>query len=252
MNFPTPSSSIVGGIASRLREAVGHSIHGSAQVSVLYSGGLDSSLVACVARDLARVELVTVGVRGSSDLSAAESGSHVLDLPWAPRIIDLTDIQRVLLAGHASLANASRASRAVLVGTVLGAEAANCPVVLCGQGADELFLGYAHFDGLSPEDTSKRRQEDLDRLLGDDWPRAVELSRSHSKELRAPFLAPEFLINAREIAIERLRAGAGRKPLLRAVAMEMGVPEELIARPKKAFQYGSGIERLMKSLRTAG
>jgi asparagine synthase (glutamine-hydrolysing) len=247
-----PSPSVVGGTASSFREAMVHAVRGSPRVSVLYSGGLDSSLVAYAARDLVRVQLVTVGVRGSHDVSAAEKGSQVLGLPWTLRTIGLADVQRVLLSDHASLNHASRASRSVLVGTVLAAEAARDPVVLCGQGADELFLGYAHFDGLSPADTAKRRQEDLDRLLGDDWPRAVELARSRGRELRTPFLAPEFLSYARKISLAKLRAGDGRKPLLRAVAMEMGVPEELVARPKKAFQYGSGIERLMKFRRAGG
>lgn len=252
MNAAATSPPIVRGVVSRLHQAMTVVLRGSPRVSVLYSGGLDSSLVASVAGEISSVELVTVGVRGSPDLTAAERGARALDLAWTDRTIERSDIERVLRSDNSLLADANRASRAVLVGLALALEVASHPRVLCGQGADELFLGYAHFEGLSAADTRRKQQEDLDRLLGSDWPRSVRLAQTRGKDLRSPYLEPEFLSHARGISIDQLRWGGGRKPLLREVAVEVGVPSELVARPKKAFQYGSGIERLMRSLPMPG
>lgn len=37
-----------------------------------------------------------------------------------------------------------------------------------------------------------------------------------------------------------------RKCILREVASQMGVPPEIVKRPKKAAQYGSGIHKILK------
>jgi len=37
-----------------------------------------------------------------------------------------------------------------------------------------------------------------------------------------------------------------RKCILREVAFELGVPSEIVKRPKKAAQYGSGIDKILR------
>lgn len=217
------------------------------RVAVLYSGGVDSSLVAAGALERAQVELVTVGVRDSADLRAAEDGARLLELPWIHREVVRSDIDRTVEAETVTLAGADPTSQAVLIGLALALEATPSSRVLCGQGADELFLGYAHFQGLSPDATGTRRTEDLRRLRNDDWPRSVTLARRRGRVLVSPFLDPDFVEYAVSLPIGRLREGSGRKPLLRELAKRAGVPLELVRRPKKAFQYGSGIERLLRA-----
>ena len=239
-------------LASKLRGAMARIVGKAPRVTVLYSGGVDSSLVARAASELTAVGLVSVGTQGSIDLSAAESGSRLLNLPWTYRTVEQTDIRRLLLEDPKEWNRVRPVSRAVLVGTALAIEAASDSTLLCGQGADELFLGYAHFEDLSAAKAADRREQDIEALLGDTWPRSVELARRRGRLLRSPFVEPEFLHCARGISIDQLRAGGGRKPLLRSLAREMLVPEPLAARPKKAFQYGSGIDRLLRSFPAGG
>lgn len=225
-----------------LRRCVG----GAQRLTVLYSGGLDSSLVAAGVRGLAQVELVTLGAAGSHDLVAAERGARILELPWRSRTLTKHDVEGALARNESLLAESRSTSQAVLVGISLALDSSSDPLVACGQGADELFLGYAHFERLSREEASQRRDKDLEQLLREDWPRSQALARSRGKSLVSPFLDPEFLEVARGLSIDDLQAGAGRKPFLRALAERLGLPDELVTRPKKAFQYGSGIERLLR------
>lgn len=234
-------------LAEQWRTAIRRAVGGAPRLAVLYSGGVDSSLVATGAREWADVKLVTVGVHGCADLRAAEEGALLLELPWVHREVLPSDVNRVLSAERTTLAGASLASQSVLIGLAIALETSPESRVICGQGADELFLGYAHFQGLSPDATRARRSEDLRRLQNEDWPRSLSLARRPGRSLASPFLDLEFVEYALGIPVERLREGSGRKPLLRELALRSGVPVELVYRPKRAFQYGSGIQRLLRN-----
>jgi len=229
-------------------EALHRVVGERSRLSVLYSGGLDSSMVAWGVRDLAEVELVTIGVPDSSDLVAAKEGAHALKLPWVHRAIDRHDVERILLADRPVFVGRTRISRAVLVSTALALETATTDRVVCGQGADELFLGYAHFEGLSSAQATKRREEDLGQLLAEDWPRSVLLAERHGKSLASPFLDSAFRECVESLPVDDLRSGSERKPALRDLARRLGLPAGLAGRPKKAFQYGSGVDKLLRSM----
>lgn len=216
--------------------------------TVLYSGGLDSSLVATAFRDRARVDLVTVGLPGSADLRAAEEGARLLDLPWRGRELSVGDLHRILAQDSEVFGTRPSTSRAVLIGLSLGLEAAQTRCVACGQGADELFLGYAHFDGRSDAEAEPLRQTDLRRLVEADWPCSQQLATRRSRRLESPFLEPLFFQQYSTVPVRELRGGHGRKHLLRELARAAGLPTELVDRPKKAFQYGSGIEKALRRL----
>lgn len=237
-------------IARLWRDAVRRSVGSSGHVSVLFSGGLDSSLVARTARELAGLELVTVGVSGSHDLTAAEDGARELSLPWRPRTIGPPDVDRMWEAHRVEVEGVRPASRAVLIGLALAVETTNTVTVLCGQGADELFLGYAHFSGRAPGEVESRRAADLDKLRREDWPAIQSISGRLGKRIESPFLDHRLMSYVLQLPIGTLQAGGERKRLLRRVALDLGVPERLAARDKKAFQYGSGIERLVRAKRS--
>lgn len=234
-------------IARLWTEAARRAVGDSTRVSVLYSGGLDSSLVAWGARPCQEIELVTVGVEGSFDLIAAERGARLLGLPWTRRAVDRSDAERFMRREKTALDAASEASRPVLLGLGLALESARHPRVLCGQGADELFLGYAHFNGLTSSEADGQRRRDLERLLTEDWPLSVALATRCGKDLRSPFLDAEFLTGVRELPIDQVSSGTARKSMLREIARWLGLPPELVERPKKAFQYGSGLAKLLKA-----
>ncbi|HYK93992.1 MAG TPA: asparagine synthase-related protein, partial [Thermoplasmata archaeon] len=119
--------------------------------------------------------------------------------------------------------------------------------LVTGQGADELFHGYAHFRGLSLADRLSRASADLERLTEHEWPRFQRMSAGAGRQIVAPYLDDEFVRAVQREASSIAVASEGEpKRTLRELARHLGVPAELAARPKKAMQYGSGIGRLVR------
>ena len=72
---------------------------------------------------------------------------------------------------------------------------------------------------------------------------------SNSIELRVPFLDRNVIETAVKTPIKYMlhsNEDKIRKHILREVAYEMGVPEYIAFRPKKAAQYGTGIDKIIK------
>lgn len=234
-------------LLAALREATARAA-GSDGVSVLYSGGLDSSLIAALVRDR-HPTLVAVGLPGAADLRAARTGAAALGLPLTARELTLDDIAGAKARWAPTLVGTDFTGRAVALGIALALTFTETPTVLCGQGADELFLGYAHFRGLDPDDAARRRSADLERLTGTDWPCAQRISTALGRRLGAPFLdAPLREAVLRTEAAAHLPRAGRSKPMLRAIADAAGLPRELVERPKKAFQFGSGIAAALRRL----
>ena len=235
---PDPSQS------QRFFEGFHSEFSGAEESTVLYSGGLDSSLVAfCASHRGGRIRLLSVGTSDSPDRSAAESGARRLGLPHAHRLLRTQEVRRAAESARGELEGAQGPDRAVRVSLILALDAVETRRVWCGQGADELFGGYAHFRGLEPDAANRRRREDLAHLEEDEWPWALEAARRRGLILGTPFLTPAV----REVALT-LRAAQWCTPTrpkgwLRDLARVHGLPPELAERPKRAFQYGSRVHR---------
>jgi asparagine synthase (glutamine-hydrolysing) len=214
--------------------------------TVLFSGGVDSAVVAQAAAHLCPVSLRTVGRAGSEDLRVAERAAQELELPWTGVVVEAPAVGRAV--AHAAIAGRPEPMRSVLASFALALTGDILDPVLVGQGADELFGGYAHYRGLSPEEFLRRQAADWDRLLGSDWPDTVALGRTFGRSLSAPFLDPGFSAVARPLGRPAPPEGEPTKPALREWALHRGVPRSIALRPKKAIQYGSGIAGLVRSL----
>ncbi|HXQ49017.1 MAG TPA: asparagine synthase C-terminal domain-containing protein [Thermoplasmata archaeon] len=214
--------------------------------SLLFSGGVDSGLLAWELRADRAVTLATVGLEGSADLVAAESAARELSLPWARLLVTEDEVLLMARRLDAETRGLSPTARSVEVAFAIAVQKAPRGLVLCGQGADELFFGYAHFRGLDEEGARRRGAADLRDLLTEAWPRSQRVAAALGREVVAPYLAPGFLSAVEAIPVAERRAGPEAKHAFRAFALRRGVPESIALRPKKALQYGTGVDRLLR------
>lgn len=218
-------------------------------VGVLFSGGVDSSLLAWELRRQPEVTLWTMGREGSSDLNAGQHGAQLLGLPWAGIVVGPDQVRSARDRFADALRGLPNVASGVLLSLALAMEGTTPRRLVCGQGADELFLGYTHYAGLSRTAAELRSREDLDRLLETDWPRTQRIAGMAGKEILAPYLTAEFALAARRVPIDLLLPALGPKRFFREWAVRRGLPAELALRPKKALQYGSGVAALARKLR---
>jgi asparagine synthase (glutamine-hydrolysing) len=234
---------------SELTRAIGSALErlpAGSPPSVLFSGGLDSGLLAWELREDPTLLLSTIGLEGSPDLAAAESAARALGLAWSPHIVTASEVLSAAQRIESETRDLGPTARAVDVAFSLAIECAPPGVVLCGQGADELFFGYAHFRGLEPPVAQQRADSDLEYLLTEAWPRARRIAAAAGRQVEAPYLASEFVQAAQAIPLPERLAGPSPKQALRNYARRRGLPDSIALRPKRALQYGTGIDRLLR------
>lgn len=220
-------------------------------IGILYSGGVDSSVLAWELRLRPGVRLYTVGREGSPDLRAGQAGAARMALDWSGITVDPTDVRGTVSRYAPELAELPWVTRTVLVALAVAIDRVPSAHLLCGQAVDELFLGYAHYRGLDTVDAERRSLKDLERLRTVDWPRTQRIATRAGKEIGAPFLSPAFVGAALRVPIELRAAANPPKRFFRDWAIGRGLPSELAERPKRAMQYGSGISATLRAIERA-
>ncbi len=227
---------IIRGLRAALREGSGSADH----LSLAFSGGLDSSVVAALAREVGIPTALTVGYPNAADLANASQAARLLDLDWRPLLLDDELLRREATSLLEAFPDLDAIALSYELPLWILLRRAPSRLIVAGQGADELFGGYARYEGLEPEKLEEALEHDLEALLRETVPREVAMARRHGKELRLPYCHPLVLGPTRALPPTR-RTGPRRKELLRRVAAELGLPSVIVERPKKAAQYGSGV-----------
>ncbi len=234
-------------ILGPLKEAVQGACVREQVVALAFSGGLDSSIIAVLARESAEVHTYTVGYPSTQDLRNAQEASEALDLSWRPiRLNDRALLRdaKALIERFPSLDPVSFSFELPL--WILMRKCAE-RVILSGQGADELFGGYARYMDMEVESLRRAMDVDLQRLLTATLPREDKMARIQGKELRVPYCHAKVISTALSLP-PQVRRGESRKEVLRKVAEMLGLPASLVERPKRAVQYGSGVMKALKAM----
>ena len=228
------------GICEQLRSKLTEAVERNEADGVLLSGGLDTSILAFLAR--ARVGF-TVALKDSpaSDLVYSEKVANLLGiqhkkmefttekaLAVLPQIIGILKTFDLALPNDLSIYFAIKLARENRIDSVM-----------TGDGADELFAGYSYMAELPPKDLGRY----IKKLLQNWHFSANELGRALGVEIRQPFLDEDFVRFALEISPELKVQDRVGKYILRK-SFESLLPAEIVWRRKEPIEYGSGSTKL--------
>ena len=129
-------------------------------ITVAFSGGIDSTLVAFIANKYCNVELIAVGVPGSHDLEAAKSAAKLIGMNI--KIIEVNENEMVDegLEMQEKI-DLSGIEIEFMLPFWIAAKNTTNSILMCGQGADELFGGYARFRKEHADKDLSREVKDL-------------------------------------------------------------------------------------------
>ena len=233
-----------------LKNAVLKRVRGLDRVGVICSGGVDSSLIAKLASLYCEVILYAVGTENSEDLIYAERLAKDLNLKIRKKIISEEEYEEYVFKVAKAIDEVDLMKIGVGIPIYVASEMANedgLKVVLSGQGADELFGGYARHERIyrekGEEELKKELLKDVYNLYKVNLERDDHCTMANGVELRVPFLDEEVVEIALTIPIE-YKMSELRKRILRDVASQY-LPDYIAYRPKKAAQYGSGGEKMI-------
>ncbi len=249
-----------------LVEAIRKRVEGHRRVGVLFSGGVDSVLVARIAVDLCEEVIGYIGgVSGSPDLAHAVEAARAIGLPLRIRELDARAIEELVPETIAAIEDGDLMQVEVAIPMYAALRLARedgIRVMLTGQGADELFAGYEWYPPILAEQGEEALLAamwgDLSNLYRDTLEREDKMSMAHSIELRVPFLDPALITEAMRISpsLKIDTSAKGRDPLRkrihRELALEMGVPRSIAMRLKEGAQHGSGIHSALDKVARQG
>ena len=255
-----------------LYSAVEKRVENISNVGLIFSGGVDSTILAVLLKQIAEnrnnnknsiplnIKLYSVGIENSQDIKFSKEIAEELGLDLKTVIIDENTVKESIKPVLTAIEDDNVMKLGVGMTIYLAAKAMkedNVKVALSGQGADELFGGYnrylKHFEENSLFDAYFALDEeiyhDIANMYHVNLERDDAVSMANGVELRVPFLDKDIIDLALDIpGIYKIKDNEDvlRKHILRDVAKSIGVPDYIADRPKKAAQYGSGINKILK------
>lgn len=233
-----------------LRRAVRDMIPPGIEVGVWLSGGVDSSVVAVLARPMVeRLHAFSAGMAGAPDLVYARQVAEHIGARYYERIYELDDMLAVLekVIYHLESFDAPLVRSAISNYLVAELAGQHVPFVLSGEGGDELFAGYAYQKDCNSEaELTLSVQEAIAALHNTALQRVDRSAAAHHTRAGMPFLHPEVVRYALSIPAHwkiRGRQSMEKWPLRRGLAGEL--PEEIIWRGKVKFWQGVGSAELL-------
>lgn len=236
-----------------LRDSIVASVRKSVEgedVGIACSGGLDSGLVAAIAKDYAdSVTLYTCGAERSHDVLMAEDLSRRLELPWVHAVISKRNTEIRLKEMIAASETFDPFTLSYELQLFCVCREAKQDIILTGQGADEYFMGCAKYVDQPDEDYETLKEAGVRRLLDVSIPCEARIAKHFGKDLRYPYMDPAVLSEIDRIDPSELKPKDmdSRKSVLKEVAADLGYPT-VAERKKKSSQYGSGTTDLVRMI----
>jgi asparagine synthase (glutamine-hydrolysing) len=239
-----------------LEKAVVDRLMSDVPLGTFLSGGLDSSLIAALARPhLDKLHTFSVGVEGSRDLEAARLVARHLDTVHHEYILTVSAILKELpeIIYYLESFDQDLVRSGIPCYFVSKLASDHVKVILTGEGADELFAGYGYYkDVADPDALQQELTRSVTNLHNVNLQRVDRMTMAHSIEGRVPFLDMEMVHVALGIPpelklVSRSNESPREKWILRKTFADL-LPPEIVWRDKEQFDEGSGTAAMLSDV----
>jgi asparagine synthase (glutamine-hydrolysing) len=226
----------------------------NAAEGVFLSGGLDSSIIMLLAKEInPHIEAFTVSMEGGTDLPLAQEVTKYLGVKHHVLMFGEKEIMEILPKAihHIEMFEESCVHGAIANYLAARFVSPYTSCVLTGEGADEFLAGY---DGQFRKGENSEEVACIVDLLSyvahnTALQRLDRLMAAHSMEARTPFVDAQVVDFAVKIPLVDKIHGEDQigKWVLRK-AFEGRLPDSVIFQTKRFFAQGSGVASIMRSL----
>jgi len=242
-----------------LLEATKKRVSDVERVAVAFSGGLDSSILAVLAKMCgANVHLISVGLEDQPEVRYAETTAEALELPIHLQTYTMKDVEEVLPKVLWLMEEFDVVKVGVAVPFYWTAETASKlghNILLAGQGSDELFGGYQRYLKKYAQSgvlgVQRAMYRDVASSYETNFQRDNQVCSFHKVELRLPFADHDVAHFSLGLPLS-LKIDSTTDPLrkrvLRRVAQSLGMPSFVVNKTKKAVQYTTGVDKALRRL----
>lgn len=217
------------------------------------SGGLDSSIIAAVAKKyMPTLHTFSVGIEGSRDLEAARRVANHIGSTHHEYIYTAAEVVEKLpeIIYHLESFDQDLVRSAIPTWFCARMAADKVKVILTGEGADELFAGYTYHKGITDHDAlHSELRRSITQLHNINLQRVDRMTMRHAIEARVPFLDTKVIEMAQtvppELKLPTDDNGQRIEKWILRKAFEDLLPADIVWRNKEQFDEGSGMVDLL-------
>ncbi|MGB6012335.1 MAG: asparagine synthase-related protein [Desulfobacterales bacterium] len=245
---------MTGTIRDIIRRSLSNRIDFRVPTGSLLSGGIDSSVIACLASAASgekfgeeqRLKTFALGVGESEDIKCARLMAGHINSDHHELIVDLDEILKVLPTVIYYLESFDPSLVRSSVSNYLISKYAKekgIEVLLSGEGGDEVFCGYLYLKEFPTEELFARQMQCIGFLHNNASLRLDRMNLCNSLRVVAPLISGELLNYAMAIPSEYKQKPDGDQKIEKWIfrkAYENLLPKEIVWRLKQEFSQGSG------------
>ncbi|OGK64690.1 hypothetical protein A2313_04315 [Candidatus Roizmanbacteria bacterium RIFOXYB2_FULL_41_10] len=225
----------------------------NSKIGVLVSGGIDSSLIAClVNKHFPDSYLISL----QSEKSVDDDFVAILSqfLKKNPFLVQVTrenllavqdEIKQLLNKVGVETNPMQMALASVYYWLFKAANKKDIKTIFTGQGPDILLGGYSKYRQLSGETLKQAIRTDLP-LLKIDHIRDTAMAQKWGINVINPYLEQVNIDFCLSVPPQFINKNGQEKYLSRALGKKFNLPKKIVERPKKAMQYSTGVSKIIK------